>query len=187
MSRDRLVVRSIVSSAILASISLVSSERVRAMPSALDRSLDTSASIPWREVSADCASKGALASGMGVGAGVGFAGEPDACWPGAVPPLKNKARIIKRIRITGCVTGLSIVIWQLNLFGQWPLYFRGVGSTAPSEPVAPPAIWGRTNILTEIARFRPARKEADAYRLYRPKVPYRWSTVQKALIEVGQP
>src|SRR5271166_6505735 len=114
------------------------------MPSALDRSLDTFASISWREVSADCASKGTLASGMGVGAGVGFAGEPEACWPGAVPPLKTKARIIKRIRITGCVT---------------------------------PAIWGRTNVFTEIARFRPARKEADAYRLCRPKVPYRWSTV----------
>src|SRR5271166_3416534 len=104
MSRDGLVVRSLVSSAILASISLVSSERVRAMPSALDRSLDTFASISWREVSADCASKGTLASGMGVGAGVGFAGEPEACWPGAVPPLKAKARIIRRTtRTKGCI------------------------------------------------------------------------------------
>src|SRR5271166_3386808 len=104
MSRDGLVVRSLVSSAILASISLVRSERVRAMPSALDRSLDTFASISWREASADCASKGTLASGMGVGAGVGFTGEPEACWPGAVPLLENKARIINRtIRITGCI------------------------------------------------------------------------------------
>ena len=93
------------SSAILASISLVRSERVPAMPSAFDRSFDTFASISWREVSADCVSKGALASEMGVGAGVGFAGEPEACWPGAVPPLEAKARIVKRIRINGCVTG----------------------------------------------------------------------------------
>ena len=104
MSRDGLVVRSVVSSAILASISLVRSERVRAMPSALDRSRDRFASISWREASADCASKGTLASGMGVGAGVGFAGEPAACWPGVVPPLETKARIIsKTIRVTGCM------------------------------------------------------------------------------------
>src|SRR6266478_6348904 len=104
MSRDGLVVRSFVSSAILASISLVRSERVRAMPSALDRSPDTFASISWREASADCASKGTLASGMGVGAGFGFAGEPEACWPGAVPPLETKTRLInKTIRITGCM------------------------------------------------------------------------------------
>src|SRR5580704_3910283 len=107
---------------------------------------------------------------MGVGAGVGFAGEPEACWPGAVPPLKTKARIVKRIRITG---------WMI-ISQVYPSLFRWagnscspqIGSTAPSEPVAPPAIWGRANVLTEIARFRPARKEADAYRLYRPKVPY---------------
>ena len=84
------------SSAILASISLVRSERVRAMPSALDRSLDTFASISWREVSADCASKGTLASAMGVGAGVGFAGEAEACTPGAVPALESKTRIISK-------------------------------------------------------------------------------------------
>jgi len=39
-----------------------------------------------------------------VGGGVGFAGEAEACWPGAVPPLETKARIIsKTIRITGCM------------------------------------------------------------------------------------
>ena len=43
---------------------------------------------------------------MGVGAGVGFAGEPEAGWLGAAPPLETKARIIsKTIRIIGCVTG----------------------------------------------------------------------------------
>jgi hypothetical protein len=52
----------------------------------------------------DCASKGTLASGMGVGAGVGFAGEAEACWPGAVPPLEIKARITsKTIRVIGCI------------------------------------------------------------------------------------
>jgi hypothetical protein len=41
---------------------------------------------------------------MGVGAGVGFAGEPEAGWPGAVPPLETKPKIIsKTIRITGCM------------------------------------------------------------------------------------
>ena len=41
---------------------------------------------------------------MGVGAGVGFAGEAEACWPGAVPPLETKTRIIsKTIRIVGCM------------------------------------------------------------------------------------
>ena len=78
------------SSAILASISLVKSERERALLSALDWSLDTFASISWREVSADCASKGTLASGMGVGAGVGFSGEAEAGWPGAVRRWKPK-------------------------------------------------------------------------------------------------
>src|SRR5271157_836050 len=92
MSRDGLVARSLVSSAILASISLVRSERVRAMPSALERSLDTFPSISWREASADCASKGTLANGIGVGAGVGFAGEAAACSPGAVPALETKTR-----------------------------------------------------------------------------------------------
>ena len=72
------------SSSILASISLVRTERVRALPSALDWSFDTFASISWREASADCASKGTLASGMDVGAGTGFAGDPEAGWPGAV-------------------------------------------------------------------------------------------------------
>jgi hypothetical protein len=106
MSRDGLVVRSLVSSAIIASISLVRSERVRAMPSALDRSLDTFPSISWREASADCASKGTLASGIGVGAGVGFAAGGEAGWLGAAPPLETKARMINRtIRIIGCVTG----------------------------------------------------------------------------------
>jgi hypothetical protein len=52
----------------------------------------------------DCASKGTLASGMGVGAGAGFAGDPEACWLGAIPPLETKTRIIsKTIRITGCI------------------------------------------------------------------------------------
>ena len=94
------------SSAILASISLVKSERVRALPSALDWFFDTFASISWREASADCASKGTFASGMDVGAGVGFDGEPEVCSPGVVPPLATKARIIsKTIRIAGRVTG----------------------------------------------------------------------------------
>src|SRR5271165_2598094 len=100
---DRLVVRSLVSPAILASISFVKSKRVRASASALDRSLDTLASIAWREASADCASKATLASGMGVGAGFGFVGEAEACWPGAMPPLETKTRLInKTIRIPGC-------------------------------------------------------------------------------------
>lgn len=94
------------SSAILASISLVKSERERALPSALDWSFDTFASISWREASTDCASKGAFASGMDVGAVVGFAGDPEAGWPGAVPPLETKARIIRRtIRIAERFTG----------------------------------------------------------------------------------
>src|SRR6516164_8108417 len=63
-----------------------------------------SASISCRESSADCASKGTLASGIGVDAGVGFAGEPEACWLGAVPALETKARIITRTsRIIGCI------------------------------------------------------------------------------------
>jgi hypothetical protein len=91
-----------VSSAILASSSLVNSERERALPSALDWSFDTFASISWREASADCTSKGTFASGMDVGAGFGFAGDPEAAWPGAVPALEAKARIIRRtIRISG--------------------------------------------------------------------------------------
>src|SRR5271166_7185028 len=104
MSRGGLVVTNLLSSANLASISLVRSERVRAMPSALDRSPDTFASVSWRDASADCASKGTLANGMGVGAGVGFAGVAEACWPGAVPPLETKTRIIsKMIRIAGWI------------------------------------------------------------------------------------
>ena len=52
----------------------------------------------------DCASKGILASGMGVGAGIGFPGEAEACWLGAATPLETKARIInKAIRIAGCM------------------------------------------------------------------------------------
>ena len=66
------------SSAILASISLVKSERERALPSALDWSFDTLASISWGAASADGASKGTFASGMDVGAGFGFAGDPEA-------------------------------------------------------------------------------------------------------------
>src|SRR5262249_34664743 len=39
-----------------------------------------------------------------VDAGVGFAGEPEACWLDAVPVLEAKARIIsKTIRITECI------------------------------------------------------------------------------------
>src|SRR5271166_2328914 len=91
---DRLVVRSLVSPAILASISLVKSKRVRAMPSALDRALDTLASISWRASSADRASKGTLARGTGVG--VGFASEAEACWPGAVPPPETKTKLITK-------------------------------------------------------------------------------------------
>ena len=94
------------SSSILASISLVKPKRVRAVPYALDWSFDTFASISWREPSADCASKGTLASGMGVGAEVGFAGEPEVCWLAVLPPLATKARIIRKmIRIAGRVTG----------------------------------------------------------------------------------
>jgi hypothetical protein len=79
-----------VSSAILASISLAWSKSLRPMASALDLCPDTFASISWRVVSADCASNDTLASGMGVGAGVGFAGEAEACWPGALADLKPK-------------------------------------------------------------------------------------------------
>jgi len=62
------------------------------------------ASISWREASVDCASKGTLASGIGVGAGVGFAGGAEACWLSAVPALQTNVRIItKMIRITGCI------------------------------------------------------------------------------------
>jgi len=74
------------------------------MASALDWSLDTFASISWREASVDCASRGTLASEIGVGPGVGFAGEAEACWLNAVPALGTKARIIsKTIRISGCM------------------------------------------------------------------------------------
>ncbi len=96
------------SSATLPSISLVRSERERALPSALDWSFDTLAAISWREASADCASKGTFASGMDVGAGFGFAGDPEAGWHGAVPPLATKVRIIsKTIRIAGRFTELE--------------------------------------------------------------------------------
>jgi hypothetical protein len=72
------------------------------MASTLDTSFDTFASISWREASVDCASKGTLASGIGVGAGVGFAGDAEAGWLSAVPALETKARIIsKTIRISG--------------------------------------------------------------------------------------
>src|SRR5262249_35826395 len=72
------------------------------MASALDWSLDTFASISWREASVDCASKGTLASGIGVGAGVGFAGEAEACWLSVVPALETKTRTIRKtIRISG--------------------------------------------------------------------------------------
>ena len=41
---------------------------------------------------------------MGVGAGFGVASEAEACWPGAVPPLETKTKLInKTIRITGCM------------------------------------------------------------------------------------
>jgi hypothetical protein len=41
---------------------------------------------------------------MGVGAGLGFASEAEACWPGAMPPLEAKTKLInKTIRITGCM------------------------------------------------------------------------------------
>src|SRR5262249_11535955 len=57
------------------------------MAAALDWSLDTPASISWRKASVHCAPTGTLASGIGVGAGVGFAGEAEACWlgPGMLP------------------------------------------------------------------------------------------------------
>jgi len=71
------------------------------MASALDLSLETFASVSWREASVDSASRGTLASGIGVGAGLGFAGEAEACWLSAVLALQAKARIIsKTIRIT---------------------------------------------------------------------------------------
>jgi hypothetical protein len=39
-----------------------------------------------------------------VGDGVGFASEAEACWPGAVPPLETKIKLInKTIRIGGCM------------------------------------------------------------------------------------
>src|ERR1700693_5782852 len=93
MSRDGIVVKHLVSSAILASISLVRSERVRAMPSALDRSLDTFASISWREASADSASDATLRPGMGVGAELGFPEDAEACWASAVLPLEAQQNV----------------------------------------------------------------------------------------------
>ena len=92
------------SSAIVASISLVRFERLPAITPALGWSLDTLASISSRDVIADCASTGTVVSGMGVGAGFGFAGEAEAGWLGAVRPLETKTRLInKTIRITGCI------------------------------------------------------------------------------------
>jgi hypothetical protein len=50
---------------------------------------------------------------MDVGAGVGFAGDPEAGWPGDVPPLEAKARIIRKtIRIAGCVTGVEFGLFD---------------------------------------------------------------------------
>jgi hypothetical protein len=41
---------------------------------------------------------------MGVGAGFGVASEAEACWPGAVPPLETKTKLInKTIRNSGCM------------------------------------------------------------------------------------
>jgi hypothetical protein len=72
--------------------------------STLDWSFETSASISWSEATADCASKGTLMSGMGVGTGLGFADEPEACWPGAVTPLEAKARRIRKtMPMRGCM------------------------------------------------------------------------------------
>jgi hypothetical protein len=81
------------SSAMLASISPVRFERLRAMAAALDRSLETLASISWTDAIVDCASAGTAISGIGVGAGFGFAGEAEACSADAEPPLKNETRI----------------------------------------------------------------------------------------------
>ena len=76
------------------------------MASAFDLSLETFASVSWREASVDSASKGTLASGIAVGAGLGFAGETEACWLSAVLALKTKARLItKTIRITSQPSG----------------------------------------------------------------------------------
>src|SRR5260370_18886 len=72
--------------------------------SALASLQEIDANVSGDQSSADCASKGTLASGMGVGAGFGFASEVAACWPGAVPTLETKTRIIRKtIRITGCM------------------------------------------------------------------------------------
>ena len=96
------------SSAIVASISLVRFERLPAISPALDWSLDTLASISSRDVIADCACTGTVVSGMGVGAGLGFAGEAEACSPGAVPPPEAKARIrSKTSRLTRYMTGFA--------------------------------------------------------------------------------
>jgi len=96
------------SSAIVASISLVRFERLPAISPALDWCLDTLASISCRDVIADCASAGTAVSGMGVGAEFGFAGEAEACSPGAVPPPETKARIrSKTSRLNRCITGLQ--------------------------------------------------------------------------------
>jgi hypothetical protein len=41
---------------------------------------------------------------MGVGAGFGVASEAEACWPGAMSPMKTKTKLInKMIRITECM------------------------------------------------------------------------------------
>lgn len=81
------------SSAILASISPVRSERLLAMAAAFDRLAAKLVSISCKDAIADNASTATVVSGMGVGDGLGFCGEAKGCWPNAGPTLKVNAGI----------------------------------------------------------------------------------------------
>ena len=72
ISREGLVVRSFVSSANLGLISPFSSDSRVTMPSVLERTLETLASISSRVVMVACISERTFASGMGVGSGLAF-------------------------------------------------------------------------------------------------------------------
>src|SRR5258707_8430199 len=107
MSRDGLAVRSLMSSAILASISFVRSDRLLATRPTLDWFCAKLVSICCKEAIADCASIATVVSGIGVGDGFGFSGEGETCSPGAAALLAIKARIrSKASRFTRYVTGL---------------------------------------------------------------------------------
>jgi hypothetical protein len=59
---------------------------------------------PTYDAASVLARKNHALGGIGVGAGVGFAGEPEAGWLCALPAPKTRARIIsKTIRMTECI------------------------------------------------------------------------------------